>query len=229
MTIFCVTYCLICCLKWPYIVFLPIFVFWLFLFCQRLCCLHYLWSLQSVFLSNFLCSLKIAVSTHWRYLQYWWILSPLLFLSHIVCLHHLWDAWPYVILFSCPFVWSSPQVHFQNGPEYLTRGTASVFIPLMRFLLCSLFLSSFLVPLRYFFLLYPHVLWCLLPIFQTICRFPSLLAFWFFLWFNSSIPSIVCRFPLLIICMDYHYYYFLQTFLTIFQFQISFLYSGYWF
>ena len=36
-------------------------------------------------------------------------------------------------------------VHFQNGPEFLTWGTAQVFILLMRFLLCSLVLSSFLV------------------------------------------------------------------------------------
>ena len=33
---------------------------------------------------------------------------------------------------------SSSLVHFRKGPEYLTRGTAQVFIPLIRFLLESL-------------------------------------------------------------------------------------------
>ena len=42
-------------------------------------------------------------------------------------------------------------VHFKNGPEYLTRGTAQVFISLIRFLLQRLFSRSFLVYLRYTF------------------------------------------------------------------------------
>ena len=38
------------------------------------------------------------------------------------------------------------------GPEYLTRGTAQVFIPLIKFLLEGFIWSSFLVLLRYYFL-----------------------------------------------------------------------------
>ena len=49
---------------------------------------------------------------------------------------------------------SSSLVHFKNGPEYLTRGTAQVFIPLIRFLLHSFVSSSFLVLLRYSFLIF---------------------------------------------------------------------------
>ena len=46
---------------------------------------------------------------------------------------------------------SSSLVHFKNGLEYLTRGTAQVFIPLIRFLLHSFVSSTFLVLLRYSF------------------------------------------------------------------------------
>ena len=45
--------------------------------------------------------------------------------------------------------WSSFLVYFKNDPEYLTRETAQVFIPLRRLLLCSLVSNSFLVLLRY--------------------------------------------------------------------------------
>ena len=42
-------------------------------------------------------------------------------------------------------------VHFKNGPEYLTRESAQMIIPLMKFLLQSLVSRSFLVLLRYSF------------------------------------------------------------------------------
>ena len=63
-------------------------------------------------------------------------------------------------LFLWSICWSFSVVHFKNGPEYVTRGTAQALsIPLMRLLLYSLVSSSFL--LRYFFvfffLSYPHV------------------------------------------------------------------------
>ena len=45
---------------------------------------------------------------------------------------------------------SSSLVHFRKGPEYLTRCTAQVVIPLIRFLLDSFVSSSFL-DLRYSF------------------------------------------------------------------------------
>ena len=44
---------------------------------------------------------------------------------------------------------NSSLVLFKNGPEYLTSGSAQVFIPLMRFMLQSLLSNSFLVWLRY--------------------------------------------------------------------------------
>ena len=48
---------------------------------------------------------------------------------------------------------SSSLIHFKNCPEYLMRGTAQVFIPFIRYLLHSLVPSSFLVLLRYSFLI----------------------------------------------------------------------------
>ena len=73
----------------------------------------------------------------------------------VSCRHYLWDVKPYasswVFLFSGLFdgilLWSQ----FKNGPEHLTRRTAQLFIPLMRFLLCSLVLINFFVLLRYSF------------------------------------------------------------------------------
>ena len=53
------------------------------------------------------------------------------------------------------FLWSifSSLVHFKNGPKYLTRGTAQVFIPLMWFLLYSLVSSIFIrsLEINFFF------------------------------------------------------------------------------
>ena len=57
----------------------------------------------------------------------------------------------------CSTGWSSSLVHFKNGPKYLTRGAAQVFIPLIRILLHSLVSSSFLVLLRYSFLIFLHL------------------------------------------------------------------------
>ena len=72
-----------------------------------------------------------------------------------------------VLRFIC---WSSP-VYFKNVPEYLTRRTAQDFIPLMRYLLWSLALSSFLVLQTYSLLILfysSHLVWgCPLP------KFPS--------------------------------------------------------
>ena len=53
-----------------------------------------------------------------------------------------------------PICWSSSLDHSTNGPEYLTKGTAQVFIPLMKFLLQSVgfkkFSCSFQVLFSYF-------------------------------------------------------------------------------
>ena len=62
------------------------------------------------------------------------------------------------MVISFPVVWSiclsSSLVHFKKGPKYLTRLRAQVFIPLITFLLDSLVSSSFLVLLRYSFLIF---------------------------------------------------------------------------
>ena len=77
---------------------------------------------------------------------------------------------------------SSSLVHFKNGSEYLTRGTARGFIHLMRCRLYSLVSSNFLVLLRYSFVisfLSPLVRWFPLPIFPNTCNFPFLREFLF--------------------------------------------------
>ena len=82
------------------------------------------------------------------------LVSPLslpLFLIHIFYQRHLWDIRPsaesLVFLFSGSFVWvllgSTPRP--KNVLEYLMRGTAPIFIPFIKFVLYSLFSSSFLV------------------------------------------------------------------------------------
>ena len=79
---------------------------------------------------------------------------------------------------------SSSLVHLRKGPEYLTRVIAQVFIPLIRFLLESFVLSSFLVLLRYSFefcLSFPLVWWCQSPRFLSICRSRFLRTFWSYL------------------------------------------------
>ena len=58
--------------------------------------------------------------------------------------------------FSCSLahLLNSSVIHFKNGPEYLTRGTAQVSISFMRFLQCNLVSNSFLILLRYSFLIF---------------------------------------------------------------------------
>ena len=71
-----------------------------------------------------------------------------------------------VISFLVPFVLSSSLVYLRKGLEYLTRGTAQVFIPLNWFRPESFVSSSFLVLLRYpfeFCLSFPLILWCQPP------------------------------------------------------------------
>ena len=56
---------------------------------------------------------------------------------------------------------SSSQVHSRKGPEYLTRDTAQVFIPLIRYLLGSFVSSSFLFLPRYSFWILSFISTCL--------------------------------------------------------------------
>ena len=64
------------------------------------------------------------------------------------------ECYALCMIISFLVLWSiclSSLVHFKNGPEYLTRGTAQVSIPLIRFLLHSFVSSSCLVLLKYSF------------------------------------------------------------------------------
>ena len=109
----------------------------------------------------------------------------------------------YLVIWS--ICWSSSLVHFKNSPKYLSRGTTQVLIPLIRFLLCSLVLSSILILMSYsffFFFLSPqHVWWLPLPVFLSICNFPFLWAFWFFLNRVVLLFSIIYCFPLFLTSM----------------------------
>ena len=86
-----------------------------------------------------------------------------------------------IFLTTSSFFWFSSLVYFKNGPEYLTRKTAQVCIPLMRFLLESLISNSlfFLSFVRGTLFLYfrwsPLLWWCPLPIFPSNCIFSFLL------------------------------------------------------
>ena len=53
-------------------------------------------------------------------------------------------------------------VNLRKGPEYLTRGIAPVFIPLIMFQLESFVLSSFLILLRYYFLILSFISACVM-------------------------------------------------------------------
>ena len=93
---------------------------------------------------------------------------------------------------------------FQKWPEYLTRNTAQVFIPLIRFLQDCLVSSSFLVLLRYSFFIFSFISSCLMvsasktPKYLYISFSPNVLIL---SWFGNSIPSVRCRLLLFITSM----------------------------
>ena len=94
---------------------------------------------------------------------------------------------------------SSSLIHIKKVPEYLTGGTAQVFIPLIRFLQHSFVSSSFLVLLRYSFLIFSFISTCLMvsaskmPKYLYVSFSPSVQILF---WFRSSILSIRCLLPL---------------------------------
>ena len=139
-------------------------------------------------------------------MRQWWLqcrqvlfLPP--FLLHIVCQRNLWDTLSMIISFLV--LWSiclsSSLVHFKNGPEYLTRGTTQVFIPLIRCRPHSFVSRSFMVLLGYYFIFifFFHLLLFDGVSFQdTKCLYVS---------FSPSvlILSIRCRLPLFITSMSH--------------------------
>ena len=109
---------------------------------------------------------------------------------------------------------SSFLVYFKNGFEYLTMGTVQVFDEISAAELGFKKFSRSSKVLFYFFLSSPLVWWCPLPIFPSICNFPFLKVFWFFLELT------VLFLPLFV--------FFLSSLLAwhIFLCQISFQYFG---
>ena len=92
---------------------------------------RYLWCLQILLLLHF-----------FRYM----VLSMFFPGCKALCL-----VFNFIVLLSICLI--SSLVHFKNYPESTTRSTASLFIPSMRFLLSTLVLRSFLVCLRFSFLI----------------------------------------------------------------------------
>ena len=90
---------------------------------------------------------------------------------------------------------SSSLVHFKNGPMYLTRGTIQVFIPLIRFLLCSLFRRVFSFSWGIFYNVFFHL--CLFDgvrsQYSQVFGFPGYFDFFFLIWLFYSI----CQLPFL--------------------------------
>ena len=99
----------------------------------------------------------------------------------------LWIVISFLVLWSICI--SSSLVHFTKGPEYLTRGTVQVFIPLIRFLLDSFVSSGILVLLSYSFLILSFISTCLMvsaskiPKYLYVSFSPSVLIL---SWFGSS-------------------------------------------
>ena len=120
-------------------------------------------------------------------------------------------------------LWS---ICFKNGPEYLIRRTAQVFIPLMRFLLQSLVLRSFLL-LKYIFI-FSFISACLII---SVSNIPKFLKFFFspsilkLSWFGSSVPSGVSFFPLFI--MSIAHFSMLNSYCLYQSLQFFFIFGKY--
>ena len=98
---------------------------------------------------------------------------------------------------------SSSLAHFKNGPEYLMKGTAQVFISLIRFLLYNFVSCSFLALLRYSFEIFSFISTYLMSA-SNILKYLYVsfsLGVLIFSWFSNLIPFVMCRFPQFIISM----------------------------
>ena len=126
---------------------------------------------------DFFCSLKVVISMHQDYLQYWRVLFLLLFFTQSLynfsqgC-KALCIVMSFLVFWS--ICWSSFLMYLKNGHESLTRRTGQLFITLMGFFLYSFeYFSRFSEILFFFFLFTPLVWWCMLLIFPNICQFLS--------------------------------------------------------
>ena len=161
------------------LVFLHIFVFWLFLFSWCLCC-----CIVSSGCNHFSFALfKVVVSMYRRYVECWRVIFLLLFLTHTVCRCHLCILRPFasswVFLFSSPFVEVLTST-LKMVPSILRGGQFSYLSPWC-YLAWFPAVFSFSWSIIFIFLSSPLVWWCPLPLFLSICKFPFLRAFRFFL------------------------------------------------
>ena len=121
---------------------------------------------------------------------------------------------------------SSSLVHFKNSLEYLTRSTAQVFIPLIRFLLHSFVSNSFLVILRYSFSIFSFISACLMV---SASKMPKYL----YVSFSPSVLTLIWQFHSvrLVSFAVFHYYhstFFYLLLLLLLLVQILFLLSKKW-
>ena len=85
----------------------------------------------------------------------WYISSMLSLICKVLCIF-------INFLVFCSICQSSSHLHLKNSPEYISRRTAQVFIPLMRFLLQSLVSSCLLILLRNSLLIVSFIPVCLM-------------------------------------------------------------------
>ena len=139
--------------------------------------------------------------------------------------------------FSCSLVHflSFFPVHFKNVPEYLTRGTALVFIPLMRFMLYSLIWRSFLVFMRYYLNFFHPSCFQYSPVLVIflfsassdffLIWFPSLAVFWFSL---LAWHIFLCQIHPYIMVVYHHCLYFPILFSFLANSFMSSMYIRWW-
>ena len=112
----------------------------------------------------------------------------------------LWTVISFLVLWFSYL--NSSLVHFKNGPEYLTRRTAQIFIPLIRFLQYDFVSSNFLVLLRYFLKKFYSISTYLMFSASNIFMYYDVsfsLSVLILSWFDSSILLVMCCCPLLIV------------------------------
>ena len=171
-----------------------LFQFFSLLFSWSLC---YLYCFSLLYLV-FLCSFYVAFGSSDRCIDAIFNAGKSFVCScHLSDVKHCASSW--VFLFSSQFV--LPLSTSRIVPKYLTRRSAKVFIPLMKFLFNSLVSISFLL-LGYSFRFFSFISTCLMVSASSIPKYlqvpfsPIVLTL---SWFVSSILSVICRFPHLII------------------------------
>ena len=163
---------LVCCLKCPYRFFSHFCFLLIFLLLMLVLLILFSDGCNQSSSAPFLWSIKVVISIHRSYLQYWWVLFLLLFMIHRVCLRHFWNvrsyAWSLVFLFFGRFVefllpFTLRMVSsnlWGRQPKYLSFWRD--FCDLVWFPVVFSFFLNILSS--------PHVWWCLLPVFPRIYK-----------------------------------------------------------